>query len=278
MNEPKIIAVHNNKGGVGKTTNVIFTAQILAHFNSRVLVIDCDPQANTTSNFQAENKTEKTISDVLLNEANINEVIKTFSAGNVSIDYIPSNAYLFKVPNTLLMQSMMSNTTTRLKKAIESLEKDYDFILLDSSPYKDTLTTNVLTAANEVIIPIRPDNYSISGIDILFETIDEIKMEFNPDLKIGGIYLNAVKQNTKTGKEIIEYFNNIGDLFLKSYISDSVRSSDNTFVDHLYIHEKYNYKIVNEHINLLKELKFLDEGAMLLKSDMKETKWVLEQN
>lgn len=178
----EILAITNQKGGVGKTTTCVNLAASLAALEQRVLLIDLDPQGNATTG-SGVNKLElnATINDVLLDTTNIFSLI-TNTAANYSL--VPANGDLTIAEVTLLK---MDDREHRLQTVLTPLKENYDFILLDCPPSLNMLTVNALVAADAVLIPMQCEYYALEGLSSLIDTIHNIQQQVNPNLKIAGL-------------------------------------------------------------------------------------------
>jgi chromosome partitioning protein len=178
----RIIAVTNQKGGVGKTTTAINLASSLAHAGNRVLLVDIDPQGNATvGSGIAMRELESTTYEVLLNDVDIHEaIVKT----ECRYDILPSH------PDLSAAQVEMADQVGRdhrLKRALAIVNKNYDIIVIDCPPVLNVLTVNALTAANEVLIPVQCEYYALEGLTSLMETIGLVQQGLNPQLEILGL-------------------------------------------------------------------------------------------
>jgi len=179
----KIIAIANQKGGVGKTTTSINLAVGLARLNKSVLLVDLDPQGNATMGCGIDSReVEPNACDLLLQEADINSIV--IRAESSDIDLIGSNTDLTAAELQLMEQS---NPETVLKKQLALLEKQYDYIIIDCPPSLSILTINALVAATGVIIPMQCEYYALEGLASLIDTIQRIQSAANPQLQIEGI-------------------------------------------------------------------------------------------
>lgn len=179
----KIIAIANQKGGVGKTTTSVNLAVGLARLKKSVLLIDLDPQGNATMGCGLNSRElEPNACDVILGESDINDVV--FSAKNAGIDIIGSNTDLTAAELQLMD---LSNPESKLRNRISNLKTDYDYILIDCPPSLSILTINALVAADSVIIPMQCEYYALEGLASLLETIERIQSTVNQKLEIEGI-------------------------------------------------------------------------------------------
>ncbi len=251
----KIYSFYNNKGGVGKTTTCHQFAQQLSK-DKKVLILDLDPQGNTTSKF-IENRDE--ISNcaykLLLDEqVSFNESIIEF---NSNIHVIGNTLELQNANNEMLLKAVTTTPATRLKSKLQNSEivNNYDYLLIDCPPTMDLLVTNALTITDKVIIPIMADGYSILGIEMLLKLINKIKLEYNQDLEIGGVFLNCYR-NTKLHNEIYDKFTKYFPTMCQTKIKQYVLIQENTHKRELlivnskskHIHEMYK-QLINEVTN-----------------------------
>lgn len=205
----KTIAIFNNKGGVGKTTTTKMLTNYLASKGQKVLILDMDPQANISSQFLDTEELKISMYNVIVDECELDSIIRETKTENVWI--AKSNLKLQEANDKLQIDSFI-NPTIRLKQKIERVKNAFDYILIDCPPSIDKLSANSLAAANEVIVPLSGDVYSITGLENVLNCINKIKMNFNDTLKISALFLNGYK-NTKLEKEIykelkeIPYFN-----------------------------------------------------------------------
>ena len=192
----KIIALANQKGGVGKTTTAMNLASSFATLEKRVLLIDADPQANASSGLGIDVKTvETSIYDCLIGQADIHEAI--YESDVPGLDIVPSQIDLVGAEIEML------NLPER-EKIMASLMNDYDFVLIDCSPSLGLITVNALTAANSVIIPVQCEYFALEGISKLLNTIKIIKQKLNPSLEIEGFLLTMFDSRLRLSNQVRE--------------------------------------------------------------------------
>ena len=197
----KIIAIANQKGGVGKTTTAINLSAALAELGQRVLVIDTDPQGNTTSGFGLEkNEIENTVYELMLDECSIKDSIQQVEKLE-KLQVIPSNENLAGAEIELLG---INDKEYRLKNAVDYIRDDYDFIILDCPPSLNMLTVNAMTTADSVLVPIQCEYYALEGMGSLLHTIDLVRERLNPRLTIDGVVFTMYDARTKLSAEVIE--------------------------------------------------------------------------
>ncbi|MBR3264621.1 MAG: ParA family protein, partial [Erysipelotrichaceae bacterium] len=204
----RIIAIANQKGGVGKTTTSINLAAGLAYLKKRVLMVDFDPQGNATQGIgHRVGLNDLTVYDAILNdEVNVKDCIKTLS--RPPMDILPANINLAGAD--LQLAKIEEDREQLLKKALEPVEDDYDYIIVDCPPSLGLLNTNALTAADSVLIPVQSEYYALEGITQLLQTIRLVQRLFNPELKIEGVLLTMYDARTnlsaEVGQEIRKHF------------------------------------------------------------------------
>ncbi len=218
-----VLAIVNQKGGVGKTTTSVNLSTYLALKGKKTLLIDIDPQGNATSGVGLEKKElKKTIYDVLINEDNIKDVIQPTGRKNLSI--CPANIDLAGAEIELV--SLLSRETI-LKRALQPVMNQFDFILMDCPPSLGLITLNALTAATGVIVPIQSEYYALEGLTQLMDTINIVKKHLNPALNIFGVVVTMFDSRTQLShqvtSEVKKYF---GEKLFKAIIPRNVRLSE----------------------------------------------------
>ena len=204
----KVIAVANQKGGVGKTTTAINLSACIAYKGKRVLIIDIDPQGNTTSGLGVDKKEiNKSIYDVLINDENIDNVILDTVVENLKL--CPSNIQLAGAEIELV--SVISRET-RIKGVLEGIKHNYDFIIIDCPPSLGLLTINSLTAADTILVPIQCEYYALEGLSQLMDTVKLVQKHLNPSLDVEGVVLTMFDARTNLSIQVVDevkrYFRN----------------------------------------------------------------------
>lgn len=196
----KVIAIANQKGGVGKTTTAVNLSACLAKKGKRVLLVDCDPQGNSTSGVGVDKRRcEKTVYDVLIGDADIKDAISKTPYENLWV--CPSNISLSGAEIELVSEM---GRETKLKNAIFMVKDEYDIVLIDAPPSLGLITINVLTAANSVIVPIQCEYYALEGVSQLMNTIKKVKQVLNPELDIEGILMTMFDSRTNLAIQVVE--------------------------------------------------------------------------
>lgn len=193
-----IISITNQKGGVGKTTTCINLAAGLANLKEKVLIVDLDPQGNTTSGLGLDPRNlELSTYDILINDQDIKEVIKETGRKNLSI--CPASINLAGAEVELVD---LDQRETILRKALVSIKDDYDEIIIDCPPSLGLLTINALTASNGIIIPVQAEYYALEGLAQLLETVTAVKENWNKDLEIFGALVTMYDSRTQLSKQV----------------------------------------------------------------------------
>ena len=223
VNMGRIIAVANQKGGVGKTTTTINLSACLAEQGQKVLVIDVDPQGNTTSGLGIDkNNTENTVYELMLGEASIDDCI--YKSVMDDLNVIPSNVNLAGAEIDLID---IDDREYILKKIVSSLKEKYDFILLDCPPSLSMLTVNAMTAANTVLVPIQCEYYALEGLSQLIRTINLVKQKLNPELEIEGVVFTMYDARTNLSLQVVENVKaNLKQTVYKTIIPRNIRLAE----------------------------------------------------
>ncbi len=196
----RIIAIANQKGGVGKTTTAINLAACLAEMNKKVLAIDMDPQGNMSSGLGLEkDEMENTIYEVLIGETDIKDTIQETEVENLSL--IPSNVNLAGAEIELLD---VDEKEYVLKKNVDKISRKYDYIIIDCPPALSMLTINAMTTAGSVIVPVQCEYYALEGLSQLIYTIELVKSRLNQKLKIEGVVFTMFDSRTNLSNQVVD--------------------------------------------------------------------------
>lgn len=219
----KVIAICNQKGGTGKTTTAINLSTYLSLLQSRTLLIDLDPQGNSTSGIGVNRDNLKgTIYDVLVNGIDINSLITDSYNNNLQI--VPADINLIGAELEL---ADLSEREKRLLTIVESIKQNYDYIIIDAPPSLGLLTLNALVAANSVLIPVQCEYFALEGLGQLLKTINLVKEKFNPKLEIEGVLLTMADFRTNLTAEVIsETRSFFKDKVFRTIIPRSIRLSE----------------------------------------------------
>ena len=221
----RTMALINNKGGVGKTTSCLNIGVALSMANKKVLLVDIDPQGNLSDAFININQVQYTIKDLLEgNVTDINQVLQRQVKPN--IDLLPSNNLLNGTEEKLL--NRMSRETI-LKRLLEPIKSNYDYVLIDCPPSLNLLVLNSLTASDEAIIPIATEYHALTGTNTILQTIQQVKALLNSNLRLSGVFITKYDERTNNDREIKDAIqNNFKQLCYKSIIRTNVRIKDAT--------------------------------------------------
>ena len=219
----RIIAIANQKGGVGKTTTAINLSSCLAEAGKKVLTIDLDPQGNMTSGLGVDkNELENTVYELMLDECSIKESMADTVVEGMKI--IPSNVNLAGAEIELLG---INEKEYILKNAVDYIRDDYDFIIIDCPPSLNMLTVNAMTTADTVLVPIQCEYYALEGISQLIHTIDLVQERLNPDLKMEGVVFTMYDVRTNLSMQVIENVrNNLNQTIYDTIIPRGVRLAE----------------------------------------------------
>ena len=219
----KIIAIANQKGGVGKTTTSINLSASLAAKGKKVLVIDTDPQGNTTSGFGIDkNDLDNTIYELILGECSIRDCILSDVIQNVSV--VPSNVNLAAAEIELIG---VDKKEYILKNEVDYIREDYDFIIIDCPPSLNMLTINSMTTADSVLVPIQCEYYALEGLSQLIHTINLVKERLNPDLDMEGVVFTMYDSRTNLSMQVVENVKqNLNQHVYKTLIPRNIRLAE----------------------------------------------------
>jgi chromosome partitioning protein len=247
----KIIAVANQKGGVGKTTTTVNLAASLGVLEKKILLIDADPQANASSGLGIEvEKVESGSYQLLEHTATAKETIQATSSPNV--DIIPAHIDLVAIEIELVDKE---NREYMLKQAIDGLDDHYDYILIDCAPSLGLLTLNALTAADSIIIPIQCEYFALEGLGKLLNTIKSVQKVHNPELDIEGLLLTMYDSRLRLSNQVVEEVKKHFDkMVFKTIIQRNVRLGEAPSYGESIISYDASSKGANNYLSLAQEL------------------------
>lgn len=205
----KVIAIANQKGGVGKTTTAINVSSILAKKGRKVILIDGDPQGNATSGLGVDKNVEFSLYDVLINEVDINLTLQNTCVKNLKL--CPSNVNLAGAEAELV--NLMSREQ-RLKEKLDEIKDEYDYIIIDCPPSLGLVTLNIFTASDSILIPVQCEYYALEGLGQLINTINLVKKHLNKNLAIEGAVLTMYDMRTNLSNQVVRE--------VKRYFDDKV--------------------------------------------------------
>lgn len=274
----EIISLINEKGGVGKSSSAISIAQILAISGYSILLIDLDPQMNTTKMFGktdagTESDYEHLFCSKLSSKSDVHDYISTTDYENISL--LSASRVLNKLIYKIYDVSKTTNVELYFKYNLGLLKDDYDYIIIDNSPFKSYLTTCAMCASNKIITPICVDNFSYDGLMSLFDTIEELNTKYALSIEFSGMFMTRVADRTSLYKQMYESYENMfGDKFLPVSIRNCIAVNEsNTLFEPLLTYDK-RCNAAQDYIELVNYLGLMDnkhyrELAKYLKGEKK---------
>lgn len=219
----RVIAVANQKGGVGKTTTAINLSACLAEKGQKVLAIDMDPQGNMTSGLGIDkDEVEKNIYDLMIGQAGVDEVLQKEAIEN--LDVIPTSIDLSAAEIELIG---VDDKEFIIRNAVQPIKDDYDYIIIDCPPSLTMLTVNAMTTANTVLVPIQCEYYALEGLSQLLHTINLVKNRLNPELEMEGVVFTMFNSRTNLSLQVVENVkDNLNQTIYKTIIPRNVRLAE----------------------------------------------------
>ena len=219
----RIIAIANQKGGVGKTTTAINLSACLADKGKKVLAVDMDPQGNMTSGLGLDKEfLEKTVYDMIIGESDIEEVLQKETMEN--LDVLPTNIDLSAAEIELID---VENKEFIVRNSIQKIRDNYDFVIIDCPPSLSMLTINAMTTADSVLVPIQCEYYALEGLSQLIHTVELVKDRLNPDLEIEGVVFTMYDARTNLSLQVVENVkDNLQQNIYKTIIPRNVRLAE----------------------------------------------------
>ena len=237
----RVIAIANQKGGVGKTTTSINLSACLAEMGKKVLTIDLDPQGNTTSGLGIEkDELENTVYELILGESPVRKCLVKTQIENLYV--LPSNVDLAGAEIELLG---VNNKEYILKNEIDYIKDDFDFIIIDCPPSLNMLTINAMTTADTVLVPIQCEYYALEGLSQLMHTISLVQTRLNPNLEMEGVVFTMYDARTNLSLEVVENVKrNLNQTVYKTIIPRNVRLSEAPSHGNLLRHQVMVYQLI----------------------------------
>lgn len=219
----RVIAIANQKGGVGKTTTAINLSSCLASYDKKVLALDMDPQGNMTSGLGVDKDSiENTIYDLIIGNVDIEECI--YKGAQENLDVLPSNIDLSAAEIELIG---VDNKEYILKNGVDKIKDNYDFIVIDCPPALSMLTINAMTTADSIIVPIQCEYYALEGLSQLIHTIELVQERLNPHLEIEGVVFTMYDARTNLSLQVVENVkDNLNQNIYKTIIPRNVRLAE----------------------------------------------------